>query len=57
MAGVPLLLRRLIEANPEEKTINSLMYWALDLVYKRALSSHETLKLPRSQFLLENENR
>ena len=32
--GVSYLLRRLAEANPEEKTINSLLYWMLDMFYK-----------------------
>jgi len=51
--GVPEFLRRLAEASPEEKTINSLLYWTLDLLYNRALTSHLTLQLPRTQFILE----
>lgn len=51
--GVPALLRKIGETNPEEKTTNSLLYWLIDLLYNRALATSEALRFERTQFILE----
>jgi len=52
LEGVPLLLRALNDASPSTQTTSSLLYWLIDLLYKRALGTRAALGLPRTQFLV-----